>query len=217
MLSNFVRNSTFTITDAKLYVPVVTLSTEDNAKLSKLLTEGFKRPVYWNKYKIIPNKTYDQNDNIRELLDSSYQGVKRLFVLAYRDQGGANRVTADSHRRNFLPRVKVKYYNIEIDGRNFCYQRINDLIKQYNEVRKILTAQGDDYTTGFLLEFGCFEKNYRLIAADLSKQKALDADSRAIKQIIFTGKASEGVMIYYILEQSRETMLEFSKRTTKVL
>ena len=217
MLSNFVRNSTFTITDAKLYVPVVTLSTEDNAKLSKLLTEGFKRPFYRNKCKIIPNKTYDQNDNIRELLDSSYQGVKRLFVLAYRDQGGANRVTADSHRRNFLPRVKVKYYNIEIDGRNFCYQRINDLIKQYNEVRKILTAQGDDYTTGFLLDFGCFEKNYRLIAADLSKQKALDADWRAIKQIIFTGKASEGVMIYYILEQSRETMLEFSKRTTKVL
>ena len=217
MLSNFVRNSTFTITDAKLYVPVVTLSTEDNAKLSKLLTEGFKRPVYWSKYKIVPNKTYDGDDKLRELLDSSYQGVKRLFVLAYRDQGGANRVTADSHRRNLLPRVKVKYYNIEIDGRNFCYQRINDLIKQYNEVRKILTAQGDDYTTGFLLDFGCFEKNYRLIAADLSKQKALDADSRAIKQIIFTGKASEGVMIYYILEQSRETMLEFSKRTTKVL
>ena len=129
MLSNFVRNSTFTITDAKPYVPVVTLSTEGNAKLSKLLTEGFKRPVYWNKYKIIPNKTYDQNDNIRELLDSSYQGVKRLFVLAYRDQGGANRVTADSHRRYFLPRVKIKYYKIEIDGRNFCYQRINDLIK----------------------------------------------------------------------------------------
>ena len=65
VLSNLVGNSTFTITDAKLYVPVVTLSTEDNAKLSKLLTEGFKRPVYWNKYKIIPNKTYDENDNIR--------------------------------------------------------------------------------------------------------------------------------------------------------
>ena len=57
--------STFTVTDAKLYVPIVTLSTEDNAKLSKLLSEGFKRPVYWNKYKIIPNKTYDENDYIR--------------------------------------------------------------------------------------------------------------------------------------------------------
>ena len=127
VLSNLVGNSTFTITDAKLYVPVVTLSTEDNAKLSKLLTEGFKRPVYWNKYKIIPNKTYDENDNIRELLDSSYQGVKRLFVLAYRDQGGANRVTADSHRRYFLPRVKIQKNNIEIDGRNFYDQPINGL------------------------------------------------------------------------------------------
>ena len=65
ILSNVVGNSTFKRTDAKLYVPVVTLSTEDNAKLSKLLTKGFKRPVYWNKYKIIPNKTYDENDNIR--------------------------------------------------------------------------------------------------------------------------------------------------------
>ena len=84
MLSNLVGASTFTITGAKLYVPIVTLSTEDNAKLSKLLSEGFKRPVYWNEYKIIPNKTYDENDYIRERLDASYQGVKRLFVLASR-------------------------------------------------------------------------------------------------------------------------------------
>ena len=68
MLSNLVGASTFTITGAKLYVPIVTLSTEDNAKLSKLLSEGFKRPVYWNEYKIIPNKTYDENDYIRERL-----------------------------------------------------------------------------------------------------------------------------------------------------
>ena len=146
-MSNLVRNSTFTITDAKLHVPVVTLSAEDNAKLWKLLTEGFKRRVYWNKYKILPNKTYDENDNIREMLDSSYQEVKILFVRAYRDQGGANRVTADSHRRYFLPRVKIENYNIEIDGRNFYDQPINDSIKQYDEIRKISTGQGDDYTT----------------------------------------------------------------------
>ena len=89
VMSSLVGNLTFTITDPKLYVPVVTLSIEENAKLSKLLSEGFKRSVYWNKYKIIPNKTYDENDYIRELLDASYQGVKRLFVLAYRDHGGA--------------------------------------------------------------------------------------------------------------------------------
>ena len=205
-----------TITEAKRDVPVVTLSTENIAKLSKLLTEGFKRPVYWNKYKIIPNKTYDENDNIRELLDSSYQGVKRLFVLAYDNTAGNNQVSVDSYKKYFLPRVKIDNYNIEIDGRNFYDQPINDSIKQYDEIRKISTRQGDDYTTGFLLDFAYFKNNYRLIEADLSKQKDLDADSRAIQQII-TDKASAGVMIYYILEQTKQTMLEFAKRTTKVL
>ena len=84
------------------------------------------------------------------------------------------------------------------------------------------TKLGDDYTTGCLLDFAYFEKNYRLIAVDLSKQKALDADSKVIQQIIFTGKrkaavANTRVVTYYILEQSKETTLEFSKGTTKVL
>ena len=64
-------------------------------------------------------KEYDENDYIRELLDASYQGVKRIFVLACRDHDGANRVTADSRRRYFLSRVKIENYNIEIDERNF--------------------------------------------------------------------------------------------------
>ena len=114
------------------------------------------------------------------MIDSSYQGVKILFVLAYRDCGGVNRLTADCRRRYFLPRVKIENYNIEIDGKNFYDQLINDLIKQYDEVRKVSTRQGDGYTTGFLLGFVYFEKNCILIAADLSKQKALNGDSRAI-------------------------------------
>ena len=111
--------------------------------------------------------------------------------------------------------IKIENYKIEIDRRNFYDQPINDLIKKYEEIRKIST--GDDYTTGCLLDFAYFEKNYKLIAADLSKQKALDADSRAIQQIIFTGTASAAVKVYYILEQSKETILEFPKGTTKVL
>ena len=67
------------------------------------------------------------------------------------------------------------------------------------------------------MDFAYFEKNYTLITSDLSKPKALDADSRAIQQIIFTGKASANVVVYYILEQSKETILQFSKGTTKVL
>ena len=197
----------FKITDAKLYVPVVTLSAEDNAKLSKLLSEGFKRTVYWNEYKVIDNKVVEIAANneekyIRELLDSSYQGVKRLFVLGYNNKEDDNKVSTDSYKKYFLPRVKIKNYNIEIDGKNFYDQPINDSIKQYDEIRKISTAQGDDYTTGCLL--------------------ALDADSRAIQQIIFNGKikareANTRVIIYYILEKLKETMLQFSKGTTTVL
>ena len=170
------NTATFRITDAKLYVPIVTLSIEDNSNLSKLLNEGFKRPIYCNEYKVTPNKTVeiaDVNDvkYIRELLDSSCEGVKRLFVLAYNNTAGNNQVAVYSYKKYFLQRVKIGNYNIEIDGRNFYDQPINDSIKQYDEVRKISTGQGDDYTTGCLLDYSYFEKNYRLIAGDLSKQK----------------------------------------------
>ena len=207
ILTSLAGNTTFTITDAKLYVPAVTLSTEDNTRLTKLLGEGFKRSVYWNKYKVIRNKIYNEHDYIRELLNASYQGVRRLFILAYDDRDD-NLVTADSHRRDFLPRIKTE---------NFYDQPINDLLKQYDEVRKISTGQGDDYTTACLLDFAYIKKICRLIAADLSKQKALDADPRVIQQIIFTGKATQNTFIYYILEQSKETILKFSKGTANVL
>ena len=95
--------------------------------------------------------------------------------------------------------------------------KYNDSIKQYDEIRKISTGQGDDYTTGCLLDFAYFEKNYRLTATDLSKQKALDADLRAIQQIIFTGKTDNQIRAYYILKKSKETILQFSKGSTKVL
>ena len=135
--------------------------------------------------------------------------VKRLFVLAYDNAEGNNQVSADSYKKYFLPRVKIENYNIEKN-------------KQYDEIRKVSTGQGDDYTTGCLLDFAYFENNYRLIAADLSKQKALDADSRAIQQIVFTDKITSTVantraVIFCILEKSKETILEFSKGTTKVL
>ena len=219
--------ATFEITDAKLYIPIVTLTVEDNSKLSKLLNEGFKRSIYWNEYKVTPNKIVEIAANndikyIRELLDSSCQGVNRLFVLAYDNTAGNNQVSVDSYKKYFLPRIKIENYNIEIDGRNFYDQPINDSIKQYDEVGKISTGQGDDYTTGCFLDFFYFEKNYRIIAVELSKQKPLDGDSRAIKQITFTGKIkaeanNARVIIFYVLEKSKETILEFSKGTTKVL
>ena len=81
-----------------------------------------------------------------------------MFVLTYNNQEGNNEVSAASFKKYFLQIVKIENYNIEIDGRNFYDQPINDLIKQYDEVRKVSTGQGDDYTTGCLLDFAYFEK-----------------------------------------------------------
>ena len=155
------NNADFKIIDAKRYVSIFTLSAAANAKLSKLLGKGFKRSIYWNKYILIDNTVAEIADAnvekyIRELLDSSYQGVKRLFVLAYYNTEGNNQVSINSFKKYFLPRVEIENYNIEIDVRNFYDQSINDSIKQYGKVRKISTGKGDDYKTGCLLDFAFF-------------------------------------------------------------
>ena len=82
-------------------------------------------------------------------------------------------------------RVNITNYNLLIDGRNFYDQPINDLVKQHDEIRKTATGQGDVYSTGCLLDYQYFKDRYNLIAADLSKQKELDADSRIIQQTEF--------------------------------
>ena len=103
----------FKITDAKIYVPIVTLSAENNVKLLKLLSKGFKRTVCWNEYKVIYNKIVEIANNneetyIRELLDTRWQGVKRLFVLAYNSKESDNKVSVDLYKKYFLPRVEIK-------------------------------------------------------------------------------------------------------------
>ena len=95
-------------------------------------------------------------------------------------------------------------------------------MKQYDEIRKISTGKDHDYTNGCLLDFAYFEKNHRQIATYLRKQRALDADSRVIQRIIFTGKIKSTVentraIIFFILKQSKETMLEFAKGATNML
>ena len=98
ILSSARTAATFTITDTKVYVPIVTLKTEDNTKLWKLLSKGFKRLVYWNEYKII-FKNYDKNKYIRERLDASFQGFNKLFVLPYISGDGDNITKEDSYQK----------------------------------------------------------------------------------------------------------------------
>ena len=133
ILSSGGTATTFAITDANIYVPVVALKIEENTKLSKSLSEGFKRSIYWNEYKVVPNINYAENEYMREQLDASIQGVNRLFVFPY--MRGDNFATEDSYNKYFSPRLQIDNYNIEIDGRNFYDLAINDSIKQYDEIR----------------------------------------------------------------------------------
>ena len=110
-------------------------------------------------------------------------------------------VERDSHRKYFLPRVDISDYNVLIDGRNFYDQSINDQIKKYDEIRKIATGKGDNYTTGCLLDYQYFKDHYQLIAVDLSKQKKLHADTRAIQQTEFYGKLGTNSQVCTVLKK----------------
>ena len=106
-----------------------------------------------------------------------------------------------------------------IDGRNFFDQPINSMTKTYENIRKTATGQGDDYTTGCLLDYSYFKNHYKMIAIDLSKQQALGADPRAIQHISFTEYVDrdENTAMFFIIEKVKETVLDFSKGTVKVL
>ena len=108
------------ITDTKLYVPVVTLSTQDNAKLLQQLKSGFKRVVNWNKYLSKP-ELLAQNPNVNHLVEPSFQRVNRLFVLAFENDDQRTRTNG-----YYLPNVEIKNYNIMINGENFFDQTIKD-------------------------------------------------------------------------------------------
>ena len=107
------QNATFAITDTKLYVPVMTLSTQDNAKLLQQLKSGFKRVINWNKYLSKP-ELLAQNPNLNHLVEPSFQRVNRLFVLAFENDDQRT-----SAQRYYLPNVEIKDYNIMINGENF--------------------------------------------------------------------------------------------------
>ena len=135
-------------------------------------------------------------------------------MAAYNNtDGDANRVERNSHRKYFLPKVNIINHNVLIDDRNFYDQPFNDQIKTYDEVRKIATGKGDDYTAGCLLDYQYFKDHYQLIAVDLSKQNELDA----IQQVEFYGKLETNSKVCTLLEKSKETVSEFYKGTAKVL
>ena len=126
-----------------------------------------------------------------------------------------NQPTRNGQRKYYLPRINLNKYNVIMDGRNFYDNPIESDIENYRELKKVMIGKGD-YTTGSLLDFNYFDKHYKLVAVDLSKQKELDADPRAIQQVEFKYMLRTNSTIYWVLEKSKETILEFYKGTVKV-
>ena len=204
---------TFTRTETNLYVPVVTLSTPDNSKSLPQLKSGFKKTITWNKY-LIKLELLTQNATLNHLVEPSFQRINRPFVLAFENDD--HRI---SNKRYYIPNVEIKDYNVMIDGKNFFDQSARNHKVTYENIRKIDVGQGDDYTRGCLLDYTYFKKYCKRIAIDLSKQQALDADPRAIQQINFTTNLDRdgNTRFYFILEEVKETVFEFSQGPVKVL
>ena len=184
------------------------MSKEDNKDFIEQQNKGFQRSIYWNEYKT-KEKTEDANANdVKYInLDPSFQRVNRLFIMAYSREGGQPSI--NSHEKNYLPRIDLRKYNVIIDGINFYDNPIKSDIEKYRELKKVMVGKGEDYTTGSLLDYNYFKKHCKLVAVNLSKQKELNADPRAIQQIEFKYMLEIDSTIYWVLEKSKETILEF--------
>ena len=173
----------------KTYDPVVTLSTQGDAKLLEQLKSGFKRTINWNKYE--PNVSVQAPNPYKNLLiNPIFQGVNRLFALLFKNKDGRT-----VHTKHFTPLVDIKDYNGMIDSQNVFDQSAKNNLITYDNIQKIATDQEDDYTTGCLLDYNYFNNYYKVITIDLSKQQACNADPKSMQQINLTlsGLACESI------------------------
>ena len=206
---NAPTGATLAITNCKLYVPAVTLSKDDDFKLLTNLKSGFQREIIWNKYRSQVT-TEAINNNLNILIDPTFTNVNKLFVLAYR--------TADdrqSFSQFYLPKVMVKDCNVIIDELSFSSMPIKTEEEAYERIIDI--SRNNEYTTGNLLDYDYFKKNYKLIAIDLSKQQVLQENEDLIQQINFIGRLTEAANGLIIIEKKENTILEFSQNLANVL
>ena len=195
---NAPTGATLSITDCKLYVPVVTLSKDDEIKLLTNLKLGFKREIIWNKYRS-QMTTEAINNNLNILIDPTFTDVNRLFVLAYR--------TADNRQSFFqfyLPRVMVKDFNVIIEKLAFFDLPIKTEEETYEKIIDI--SRNNEYTTGNLFDYDYFKKHYKLIAIDLSKQQVLQENEDLIQQISFIGRLENAANVFIIIEKKENTI-----------
>ena len=193
--NNAPTGATLAINDCKLYVPVVTLSKDDEIKLLTNLKSAFKREIIWNKYRS-QMITEAVNNSLNILIDPTFTNVNRLFVLAYQTTDDRQ-----SYSQFYLPKVMVKDFNVIIDQLAFFDLPIKTEEEAYEKIIDI--SRNNEYTTGNLLDYDYFKKYYKLIAIDLSKQKVLKENEDLIQQINFIGRLEEAANVFIIIEKKK--------------
>ena len=186
--------ATLAINNCKLYLPVVTLSKDDEIKLLTNLKSGFTCEIIWNKYRS-QMTTEAINNNLNILIDPTFTNVNRLFVLAY---GQVNN-DRQSFSQFYLPNVMVKDYNGIIDKLAFFDLPVKTEEEAYEKIINI--SRNNEYKTGNLLDYDYFKKYYKLIAIDLSKQQVLQENEDLIQQINFIGRLEEAANVVIIIEK----------------
>ena len=205
----------FQIKDTKLYVPVVTLSKENDTMLLENLKSGFKKTIKWNKYRS-QMTIQNNNNNLNYLIDPTFTSVNTLFVLSFESIEGNNvkKDYRDSFSHYYVPNIQIKDYNVLIDGKSFFNLPVKNEEEAYEKIIKM--SNNVDYTTGNLLDFAYFKENCRLIATDLSKQTKINDP----QQINFIGKIeneNNGETIFFIIQRTEKTTFEFSQNSVNIL
>ena len=207
--------ATFKITDTKLYVPAVTLSKGNASKLLEQLKLGFKRNIKWNKYRSQITIQL-QNNTLNYLIDPTFPNFNRLFVLSFQRIAGENNTTRDyrdSFSHYYVANARIKDFNVLIDRKSFFDLPVNNEAEAYKKIMDM--TNNNNYKTGNLLEFAYFQKKYRLIATDLSKQTKL----KDAQQISFIGRLlnTRGATMFFIIEKSDKTTFNFSQNFVTII
>ena len=208
---NAPTGATLAINDCKLYIPVVTLSKDDEIKLLTNLKSGFKREIIWNKYRS-QMTTEAINNNLNILIDPTFTNVNRLFVLAYQIANDRQ-----SFSQFYLPNVMIKDYNVIIDKLAFFDLPIKTEEEAYEKLWTLVEIMNIQQVITFTSNYDYFKKYYKLIAIDLSKQQVLQENEDLIQQINFIGKLEEAANVFIIIEKKENTILEFSQNLANVI
>ena len=180
-----------------MYVPVVTLSSEDDNKFLEQLKKGFKRTIKWNKCRSeMTNQT--ETSNLNYLIDPTFNKVNRLFVLSLENEDDAT-----SFSKYYTPKVEIKDLNVLIYGKSFFDVPVKN--KEETHEKIIEMCKNNDYTAGNLLYYGSFLKYYQLYAIDLSKQIELENSDLKLKliKINFIGQLEDdAATMFFNIEKS---------------